>query len=80
MAADRQAKLAARAQAAAVAPVAAAGAGDEAEGGKEEARRLQHLAWDYKAKADPYGDDDYVRSTPHAPACLPACCCCSKTR
>ena len=25
-----------------------------------EKRRLQHLAWDYDAKADPYGDDDYV--------------------
>lgn len=37
-----------------------AAAHDSSEGGVGEKRRLQHLAWDYKAKADPYGDDDYA--------------------
>jgi hypothetical protein len=47
-----------------------AAAHDSSEGGVGEKRRLQHLAWDYKAKADPYGDDDYVRR-PRAPIRAP---------
>jgi hypothetical protein len=73
VAADRHGKAAARDGNAAARDAAGSGAGEEAagpsggKGGRAGGGQVrQGLAWDYRAKADPHGDDSYVSARHHA--------------